>query len=571
MDALTNLRDLCPDWARRIDELSGQIEQRQQELAELAAQQQQQSERSSDGRTGSKKSLRKRGSTESLRPNDDCDEAHPNPAITPARTSPEHNKNPAQEARRASVASRGGIDKPQKGPGNGNGNVNGNNNGHSSSSPSTSERQTNQAVAVASAKARAAMRRTQLSRRRAAESFLSADGATPAKYRSRNLVIVYYDSYVQSFFEELVKFVSASRNLMRKAKMAARVAQIKRMAELEMPDDDDSESLGEEPRINGNGPARLVPPQPAPMALKPDTSNAGPGATIGESKENGVGEHKDLKVPAADDKPDERNGNGDSPAPIRAGQPYLGPVTAPGSNGNGNGNSNGHKPSSPAPRPTPAPVSARPSMTAGFSSFSGLGFGESQQQDVFDELDKGLEYVQSMCEHAAHQFLRDGDCADEIVKIKDRLNETKEKADREMERLLQQGDSNGALDSGTKEEAVRSRNYRPQSLKRDTLGVGFPAARARTSLGSVRLSTPKAESEKPAAEKEPIEGLLGQSSGLLEVDERAAIHDGPIQIDKGDGSAKDGALMLPGGCVVGALWPRRGRAARHPISQPRQP
>lgn len=535
MDALANLKDHCPDWAKRIDELSGQIEQRQLELAELAArqhhqqqQQQQQLERSSDGRTGSKKSLRKCGSTESLRPPNEEGEAHPGSATTPGRTSPEHSKNVVQDARRASVASRGGIEKPQRDPSNGNtnGNGNGNGHGHSSSSPSTSERQANQVVAVASAKARATLRRTQLSRRRAAaaaaESLLSADGATPAKYRSRNLVIVYYDSYVQSFFEDLVKFVSASRNLMRKAKMAARVAQIKRMAELEMPDDDDSESSGEEPRVDGDGSATalFVPLRSAPVALKPDVPNLELGTTTGENKENGTGEQKDLKAPAAaDGKLDERDVNGGLSAPSPAEQPYVRPATALNDNGNGNGNGNGHKPSPPNPRPTPASMSARPSKRGGFS-YSSLGFGEPQQPDAFDELDKGLEFVQSMCEHAAHQFLRDGDCTDEIVKIRDRLNETKEKADREMERLLQQGGTSGALDAKTREESARNWSYRPQSVKRDALGT-----RARTSLGSGRFGIPRAESERPAAEKEEVEGLLGQINGVLEVDERARDND----------------------------------------------
>ncbi|KUI68845.1 hypothetical protein VM1G_04175 [Cytospora mali] len=525
MDALSNLKDHCPDWAKRLDELSGQIEQRQLDLAEFAAQQQQQQQqqpvRSSDGRTGSKKLVRNRGSTESLRPKDEG-EAHSG-SDTPGRTSPEHssnnnnnkNKNAAHDARRASVASRGGIDKPQKGhPTNGNGNGNGNGNSSGSGNGSSP-----------SAKARATMRRTQLSRQRAAaaaaESILSADGATPAKYRSRNLVIVYYDSYVQSFFEELVKFVSASRNLMRKAKMAARVAQIKRMAELEMPDDGSEPSGEDHLRWNGNGAAGVLPPQPAPMALKPDTPITEPPATNGEKMENGVGEKKELELPAIDDKPDQRNGNGDLAVPSPAGPPYIRPATV------SNGNINGHKPLSPTPGPTPAPISVRPSVTAGFSSFSssGLGFGSSQKPDVFDELDKGLEFVQSMCEHAAHQFLRVGDCADEIIKIKDRLNETKEKADTEMRRMLEQRDANGAPGAGAREEPIRIRTYRPQSMRKSALGMSPAVARTATTSrpGSGRFSIPKGGGDKPvaAAESGEIEGLLGLSNGSLEVDEFA--------------------------------------------------
>ena len=52
--------------------------------------------------------------------------------------------------------------------------------------------------------------------------------STTPKYRTRNMIIVYYDSYVQTLFKELVKFVNAGRNMTRK--LAA-----------EMMDDDDEQ------------------------------------------------------------------------------------------------------------------------------------------------------------------------------------------------------------------------------------------------------------------------------------------------------------------------------------------
>ncbi|PMB71180.1 hypothetical protein BM221_003647 [Beauveria bassiana] len=48
---------------------------------------------------------------------------------------------------------------------------------------------------------------------------------------------VYFDGNMQKFFEELVHFIAVSRNMMRKAKMAARIAQIKKMAEVQVGDD----------------------------------------------------------------------------------------------------------------------------------------------------------------------------------------------------------------------------------------------------------------------------------------------------------------------------------------------
>ncbi|GKU09512.1 hypothetical protein FLAG1_11758 [Fusarium langsethiae] len=59
----------------------------------------------------------------------------------------------------------------------------------------------------------------------------------PAAYRTRNNVIVYYDNYAGSFFAKLAHFVWSSQNLMRKAKMAARVAQIKKLAEQDVSED----------------------------------------------------------------------------------------------------------------------------------------------------------------------------------------------------------------------------------------------------------------------------------------------------------------------------------------------
>jgi len=88
--------------------------------------------------------------------------------------------------------------------------------------------------------------------------------------------------------------------------------------------------------------------------------------------------------------------------------------------------------------------------------------------DVYDELDKGLEYVQSMCEHAAHQFLRDGECGEEVANIKRRLAETNELANKEMERV-QREDPQALLKTGGEDDGMRGRSYRPQSMRRDAM------------------------------------------------------------------------------------------------------
>lgn len=357
---------------------------------------------------------------ESLKPNDDG-EAHPHPD-PPATSSDDKTDGPTDQPQHLPVTTT--TTTTDNG-------VSTNRN----TSPTSSERAKDQVMAVASANARATLRRTQLSKKRVAvaESMLTGDGAAPNKYRSKSLVIVYYDSYVQSFFEELVKFVSASRNLMRKAKMAAKVAQIKRMAELEMPDDESEED--EEMEFT----AKFIPQQRSPPTLQPD----GP-VELNRENVNGGDENKSPQL-AVDTTLENRSPNGILTTSFNANR--LSSYTR----------SNGNNIATPPPRIT-SPI--RPSMALSSS------FGAPQQPDIYDELDKALESVQSMCEHAAHQFLRDGDCADDITKIQDKLTETKNNADKEMQKMLE-NDMDGILRKKLAEGPVRNRTYRPQSMRRD--------------------------------------------------------------------------------------------------------
>lgn len=216
MDALKNLTNNIPDWQIRLDELSNQIDKRQAELAAVSA---------AEAKSADVKSLRNTGSTESLKPKDDGplhfspesevsaypgiavpeeSSAQPIKPITPPRNSPPHH------------------DSSKNGD---------------ATSPTRSQKQAREsALAAATARSRAA---AHVKKRHRSASLMSAEGALPT-YRTRNAIIVYYDSYVQKFFDDLVRFVSSSRNLMRKAKMAAKVAHIKRLAEMELPDDDNS-------------------------------------------------------------------------------------------------------------------------------------------------------------------------------------------------------------------------------------------------------------------------------------------------------------------------------------------
>ncbi|KAJ1331724.1 ankyrin repeat and SOCS box protein 17 [Microdochium nivale] len=358
-DALITLVENIPNWLKRLDELGDQIDQRQADLAKLAATSSQASSRS----------LKNQGSTESIRPVGD--DAEP----TESKTAPS---------------------------GTGNDNTVCHSIRHTKSA-SVTQRETREVAATAQRRARAVVHRKEKT-----ESMLSADDVA-RKYHSKTMIIVYYDSWVQSFFEELVKFVSASRNVMRKAKMAAKVAEIKRMAELEFPDSDEDE--------DDNDDKVLV---------------AGDSITPANSK-----------LTASNDAEEDED---DSPEAIK--QRFLrarntGPV--------------GRFALS---RPGPAGAS-RPAMGAG----RGLAGAQTAPPgaDIYDQLDKGLEVVQSACEQAAHQFLREGDCAQQVSKIKARLASTAECATKEL------GRSEKDCDTSTKEldVEVKPRVYRRAVVRHD--------------------------------------------------------------------------------------------------------
>ncbi|KAL2136742.1 hypothetical protein VTI74DRAFT_1783 [Chaetomium olivicolor] len=398
MEAIVNLIANVPDWCKKLDELNSQIEQRQIELAKL----EEETKAKLAGSSGAPKSIRNKGSTESLKARDEP-AAHPRDPIT--QTDGDNVDGADEAAAAGAAAAKADADQPPMAP----------SSPTDSHSPSVLARQESQMRAAGQARARATLRKRQRT-----DSMISAENPTP-KYRSRSMIIVYYDSYVQSFFEELVKFVSASRNMMRKAKMAAKVEAMRRAAQMDQ-DDSDSDDKDKEADKVANSPTPLT-PAAALSAAPPATSAAGDG-------------------------------------PIEAAAPAPPP---------------------PAPNSKPAVVVeettvhfvpgsrrvfGRPGMRGMYGRrVNPASLGGMAGDSVFDELDRGLEYVQSMCEHAAHQFLRDGECAEEVANIKSRLGETKELADREMERVKREDPD--ALKRLGEEDGLRGRSYRPQSMRRD--------------------------------------------------------------------------------------------------------
>ncbi|OTB15513.1 hypothetical protein K445DRAFT_11754 [Daldinia sp. EC12] len=386
-DSLRALITNIPDWLKRLEELNGQIDQRQQDLAMLPENQPKSSARS----------IRNKGSTESLKPRD---EGAPGPILDTIRVStpPPLSPNETRQPNGGAEAPSSPVSSPK--------------------SNTSLQRQTNEVMATAQRRARAVVRKKPKT-----ESMMSNDN-TVQKYRSRNMIIVYYDSYVQSFFEELVKFVSMQRNAMRKAKMAAKVARIRRLAEIEMPDDEDEEDASG----GGNGEPK---PRGSLIAVAAD-------ATASEGKEETA---EDIKLRF-------KSTRQMGPRNLAAGR-------------------------------ASARV-ARSGLNGGLGAFQDRG-------DIWEELDKGLEFVQNMCEQGAHQFLRDGDCAEEIEKIKARLGSTKEAADKELAR---------SESENTPEEAtpwpIQSRSYRPTTMRKS---MGSPAMKTSPKQEVVKQNVIEVEDE----------------------------------------------------------------------------
>jgi hypothetical protein len=362
MDALNGVITSVPKWHTLLDNLNSQIALRQFELAEL------------DDNRPPTRSLKPKGSTESLlRPkesdNDPLPDENQNLTDPPTLTRDTSFPNPTTPTRPlVNTSSKGSPPRIF----------------HHSSSPGQAPLQRRPSGRLHSPNFPSKSTLPTVLRKRKTDSIASGGSQAP-KYRTRSMIIVYYDSAVQIAFEELVKLISASRNAMRKGKMAARMADMKRMADLETDTDSEDDALPEPKDVsNDNGHAvTSTPVVPKSQALEADDEVE--------------------KVPKLEFVSTRKMGpSRDSPA-----------AAALRINGNGHVTGVGRRPLFPGYRANGG------SMTS--DSFS----------SIFDELDSGLEWCQSMCEHAAHQFLRDGNCNTEIAGIKRRLEEVKEIAERE--------------------------------------------------------------------------------------------------------------------------------------------
>jgi len=366
LETLSTLTSSIPQWKASLDRLNDQIYHRQIELARLE-----------ENERPPTRSIKNKGSTESLRPRD----SHENPFLShDSATSeyiqlnpfdtPKSNDNeftsspqssPATPVRTPSKSTPAPKMSPKSRP-----------------SPVVQTRQTSHPTPPTHNRPSPV-----ILRKRKTDSIASAESQAP-KYRTRSMIIVYYDKAVQDAFEDLVKFVSGSRNVIRKGKMAAKMAAMKRAAELEVGEGEDN---GNDEDPHGTSvPGRMT--ASAPVTPQPKTSSA------------------PTEIGVMDDEPDFQ-----IPKLKFISTRNMGPTRD-------------------RIRPDLMGSSMSVGLLQGYRRAGGDG-----APSIFDEVDKGLEWCQAQCEHAAHQFLRDGDCSTEIGNIKSRLDEVKGTAEREIEKL----------------------------------------------------------------------------------------------------------------------------------------
>jgi hypothetical protein len=85
------------------------------------------------------------------------------------------------------------------------------------------------------------------SRKRKTQSVLSSPASGPSRYRPRTMVVVRYDGDMQKSFELLVRAIGTGRNMLRKAKMEAKMNELAALAgsseDEDEADDDEEEAV----------------------------------------------------------------------------------------------------------------------------------------------------------------------------------------------------------------------------------------------------------------------------------------------------------------------------------------
>ena len=115
------------------------------------------------------------------------------------------------------------------------------------------------------------------SRKRKSPSVASGRASGPTRYRPKTMVVVSYDGHMQKSFELLVRGLATGRNMLRKAKMEAKMVELAAIAGSSEDEDEDDE---EEEHVMSKISYR---PQMASMRMRVATSRTGGRGGLGGS------------------------------------------------------------------------------------------------------------------------------------------------------------------------------------------------------------------------------------------------------------------------------------------------
>jgi hypothetical protein len=121
-----------------------------------------------------------------------------------------------------------------------------------------------------------------VNRKRKTRSVMSGRASGPSRYRPRTMVVVSYDGDMQKSFELLVRAIGTGRNLLRKAKMEARMNELAALA-----GSSDDEDADEDEAVHGDDNAVIAKvsyrPRMSSMRMRTAAQRGGHRGIVGES------------------------------------------------------------------------------------------------------------------------------------------------------------------------------------------------------------------------------------------------------------------------------------------------
>lgn len=145
---------------------------------------------------------------------------------------------------------------------------------------------------------------------------------------------------------------------------------------------------------------------------------------------------------------------------------------------------------------------SKPTLLSSARSRLGPEPSSSSEAKGFEETDRDLDEAQNLCERAAHQFLRDGDCRQEIEGARKRFENCSALARREMAKLKIEAEAEAA-EEVKKKDAEKAFEVEPSPIEEKAL-VDLTSKIGPPPLKEIRLADTGAIEVDDASEAESV-------------------------------------------------------------------